>query len=128
MDVDLAVSMLPTNLPIFLRVMRELGLQPRVPIAPESLLNPVVVKAMVEEKHALVFSFLDPDAPIRHVDIFLRSDLSYEALLPESEWVRLGDISVRILTKKKLLSVKLGIQPPRAKDLLDIEFLRRHVT
>ena len=120
--------MLPTNLPIFLRVMRELGLQPRVPIAPESLLHPVVVKAMVEEKHALVFSFLDPDAPIRHVDIFLRSDLSYEALLPQSEWVRFGDISVRILTKKKLLSVKLGIQPPRAKDLLDIEFLRRHVT
>lgn len=128
MDVDLAVSMLPDNLPNFLRVMRELGLRPRVPIAPESLLNPAVVKAMVEDKHALVFSFLDPDAPIRHVDIFLRSDLSYEALLPESEWVQLSDVSVRILTKKKLLSLKLGIQPPRAKDLLDIEFLRRHVT
>ena len=83
---------------------------------------------MVEEKHALVFSFLDPDAPIRHVDIFLRPDLSYEALLADSEWVELGDFRVRILTKKKLLSLKLGIHPPRAKDALDIEFLRRHVT
>jgi hypothetical protein len=128
MDVDLAVSMLPTNLPAFLRVMQELGLRPRVPIAPESLLNPAVVQAMVAEKHALVFTFLDPDAPVRHVDIFLRPDLSYEALLPESEWVQLGDVSVRILTKKKLLSLKLGIQPPRTKDLIDIEFLRRHVT
>jgi hypothetical protein len=127
MDVDLAVSMQPTNLPSFLHVMQELGLRPRVPIDPASLLNPAVVKAMVEEKHALVFSFLDPDTPIRHVDIFLRSDLSYETLLPESEWVELRGISVRILTKKKLLSLKLGIQPPRAKDLLDIEFLRRHV-
>jgi hypothetical protein len=42
--------------------------------------------------------------------------------------VQLGDVSVRILTKKKLLSLKLGIQPPRTKDLIDIEFLRRHVT
>jgi hypothetical protein len=108
--------------------MRELGLRPRVPIAPETLLDPQVVQAILVEKQALVFSFLDPDAPIRHVDIFLRPELSYEALLPDSEWVTLGDFSVRILTKGKLLSLKLGIQPPRAKDALDIEFLRRHVT
>jgi len=128
MDVDLAVSMLPANLPAFLRVMRELGLRPRVPVDPQALLDPVVVKAMVEEKNALVFSFLDPDAPLRHVDIFLQPALSYETLLPDSEWVELGDISVRILTRKKLLSLKLGIHPPRAKDTLDIEFLRRHDT
>ncbi|MEO6996027.1 MAG: hypothetical protein ABI273_20665 [Lacunisphaera sp.] len=126
MDVDLAVSMAPTNFPSFLRVMQELRLRPRVPISPETLLDPQVVKAIVEEKHALVFSFLDPDAPIRHVDIFLRADLSYDSLLPDSEWVELANFSVRILTKKKLLSLKLSIHPPRAKDLLDIEFLRRH--
>lgn len=127
MDVDLAVAMTPENLPAFLQVMRKSGLKPRVPIAPETLLDPRVVKAIVEEKHALVFSFLDPDSPVRHVDIFLRPDLSYETLLPDSEEISLGGFSVRILTKKKLLSLKLGIQPPRAKDALDIEFLRRHV-
>jgi len=128
MDVDLAVAMTPSNLPVFLRVMRELGLRPRVPIAPETLLEPQVVKTIVEDKQALVFSFLDPDVPIRQVDIFLRPDLAYEALLPESEWMAIDDFSVRVLNKKKLLSLKLGIQPPRAKDAVDIEFLRRHVT
>jgi len=127
MDVDLAVAMNPQNLPGFLRIMSELRLKPRVPVPGEALLDPQVVKAMVEEKHALVFSFLDPDNPVRHVDIFLRADLSYETLLPDSEWIDLGGFSIRILTKKKLLSLKLGIQPPRAKDALDIEFLRRHV-
>jgi hypothetical protein len=67
MDVDLAVAMTPQNLPIFLKVMKDSGLRPRVPIAPETLLDPRVVQAIVEEKHALVFSFLDPDEPIRHV-------------------------------------------------------------
>ena len=38
-----------------------------------------------------------------------------------------ADFSVRVLTKAKLLEIKLGIQPPRAKDLLDIAYLRQHV-
>ncbi len=40
--------------------------------------------------------------------------------------VEFANFSVRILTNKKLLPLKLGIHLPRAKDLLDIEFLRRH--
>jgi len=127
MDVDLAVLMSPANLSGFLAVMRQLKLQPRVPVPPETLLDLDAVRSMVEEKHALVFSFLDPDAPVRHVDIFLHPDLSYQSLLPDTEWVDLDGFSVRILNKQKLLTLKLGIQPPRAKDAIDIEFLRRHV-
>jgi hypothetical protein len=127
MDVDLAVLMSPMNLKNFLAVMKQLKLVPRVPIPPEVLLDPKIVRSMVEEKGALVFSFLDPDAPVRHVDIFLRPDLSYDTLLPHTELADLDGYSVRILNKQKLLSIKLGIQPPRTKDLIDIEFLRRHV-
>lgn len=127
MDVDLAISMAAPNLRVFLAVMDRLGLRPRVPISPESLLDPSVVRAIVEEKNALVFTFLDPNVPIRQVDIFLRADLSYEALRPDSEWIDLGGVSVLALTKRKLLSIKLGILPARAKDAIDIDFLRRHV-
>src|SRR5208282_6924709 len=87
MHVDLAVLMSASNLGDFLAVMDRLGLRPRVPIAAESLLDPAQVRRITEDKHALVFTFLDPDAPFRQVDIFLRADLSYEALLPHSEWI-----------------------------------------
>lgn len=127
MDVDVAVLMAPANLGRFLTVMRQLGLKPRVPIPPESLLDPETIRIMTEEKHALVFSFLDPDRPLRHVDMFLRSELSYGSLLPDSEWVELDGARIRIIGRSRLLAIKLGIQPPRAKDALDIEFLRRHV-
>lgn len=125
MDIDLSVHMEPANLGKFLATMERLGLRPRVPIKPEALLDPQVIRMMLEEKHALVFSFLDPDQPIRHVDMFLTADLSYESLLPDSEWVDLADLRVRIIGRKRLLAIKLAIQPPRAKDALDIEFLRR---
>jgi len=126
MDVDVSVHMRPDNLTRFLQVMADLGLKPRVPINPGALLDPAVVRMMVEEKHALVFSFLDPDRPIRHVDMFLRADLSYESLLPDSDWIELGADKIRIINRRRLLAIKLAIQPPRAKDALDIEYLRRH--
>lgn len=125
MDVDLAVHMEPGNVEKFIGVMSSLGLRPRVPISPRAILDPAMVRMMVEEKHALVFTFVDPDRPIRQVDLFLRSDLSFEALLPNSELVDLGGYSVRIINRPQLLAIKRAIQPPRAKDAVDIEFLER---
>ena len=127
MDVDLALLMTPGNWGEFLKIMRSLNLTPRVPIAPESLLDAGVVRMILEEKHALVFSFVDVNRPIRHVDIFLRPDLSFESLLPDTEWINLGEYAVRVVNKRRLLQLKLGIHPPRTKDALDIEFLRQHV-
>jgi hypothetical protein len=127
MDVDLAVLMQPANLNGFLGVMRKLGLNPRVPIPPETLLQPETIRMLVEEKQALVFTFLDPDRPVRQVDIFPRPDLSYESLLPDAEWIELNQVRVRVIGRRRLLAIKLGIQPPRLKDAMDIDYLRRHV-
>ena len=127
MDVDLAVLMSPANLDQFVQVMERLKLLPRVPIPPRDLLDPLVVRQIIEEKHALVFTFLDFDRPTRQVDIFLRPELAYGKLLPDTELLRLDNFSLRVLTKAKLLEIKLGIQPPRTKDILDIAYLRQHV-
>lgn len=127
MDVDVAVLMSPANFQGFLAVMDGLGLKPRAPVPPQHLLDPAVVDALVREKHALVFTFVDPDRPIRQVDLFLTPELGYDRLAPESEWLDLDGIAIRVLSKRKLLELKLGIHPARAKDLADIEFLRRHV-
>ena len=125
MDVDVAVHMQPVNLGRFVDVMSTLGLKPRVPVSPQALLDPAFVRMMIEEKHALVFSFLDPDQPIRHVDVFLKADLAYESLLPDSEWVDMEGYRVRIINRARLLAIKRAIHPPRTKDVIDIEFLSR---
>lgn len=125
MDVDVAVHMQPANLGKFVDIMSALGLKPRVPVSPQALLDPAFVRMMIEEKHALVFSFLDPDQPIRHVDVFLKADLAYESLLPDSEWVEMDGYRVRIINRTRLLAIKRAIHPPRTKDVIDIEFLSR---
>jgi len=126
MDVDVSVHMNPDNLGRFIGVMAALGLKARVPISPFTLLDTAVIRMMIAEIHALVFSFIDPDRPIRHVDMFLQSDLSYESLLPDSEWIDLEEARIRVVNRRRLLAIKRAIQPPRAKDALDIEFLSQH--
>jgi hypothetical protein len=127
MDVDIAVAMAPENFTKFLDAINRLGLKPRVPIDPRNLLDERILKSIIEEKQALVFSFLDPDLPIRHIDIFLRSDLNHGALSHHIELVEFRGRQLKLISKKKLLEIKLAIQPPRVKDQIDIEFLQKNV-
>lgn len=127
MDVDIAVATDPANFSKFITVMESLGLKPRVPIDPLSLLDRQVLEHLIHEKHALVFSFLDPDRPTRHVDMFLRSDLNHEALAPHVETVEFRGKMLKLISKRKLLEIKRSINPPRPKDQIDIEFLQNHV-
>lgn len=127
MDVDIAVATDPENFSRFLGVMERLGLKPRVPIDPHTLLDNRVLDDIIHEKHPLVFSFLDPDLPTRHVDIFLRSDLNHEALSLHVETVEFRGKVLKVVSKRKLLDIKLAISPPRTKDQIDIEFLQKNV-
>jgi hypothetical protein len=127
MDVDIAVATDNENFLRFLDVMHQLGLQPRVPVDPQSLLDEKVLSHIIHEKHALVFSFVDPDRPTRHVDMFLRSDLNHSALSDHVEILEFHGKCLKVVTKEKLLKIKLAINPPRLKDQIDIEYLRNHV-
>jgi hypothetical protein len=68
-----------------------MGLMPRAAIRPESLVDPLVRRAMVEKKKALVFTFIHPDEPSLQLDIFLRPELSYEAIKPHAQPMDIGD-------------------------------------
>ncbi|MBT8043075.1 MAG: hypothetical protein KJN98_07880 [Pontiella sp.] len=125
LDLDIAVNLASENLEKFIAVMESQGLIPRVPVAPRSLLEPEVRRMIVEEKNALVFTFMDPRDPRRHVDMFLRDDLSYETLNAASERILLNGLAVKVVGKRKLLEIKEAIDPPRDKDQLDISALRR---
>lgn len=127
MDLDVAINLTSENLKRFVAVMNEQHLTPRVPVPPEALLNPDVVKMMVEEKHALVFTFIDANNPMRHVDVFLRDDLSYDVLNRHSETIDLDGRAVKLVSRPKLLAIKEAIMPPRDKDQLDIAALRRMI-
>ena len=123
MDVDVAVMMKEKNWERLVEVTENLGLIPRVPLNPRSLMDPAVRQVVLEEKKAIVFTFLHPDRPSLQLDVFLRPDLAYEVLLQDAEWMNLEGRKIQVLNRQKLLALKKAIQPPRPKDLLDIAAL-----
>jgi hypothetical protein len=125
MDIDVAVEMTPENLQSFLGVMRDLGLRPRVPVPPEILLDPAGVARMVQEKGAVVFTFVDPQNPLKQVDVFLAPHLAYPLLVADSLQLELCGHRIRIASIAKLLELKRQVEPPRSKDLHDIAELEK---
>ena len=125
LDIDLALDMDPVNVEKFLQVMRNLGLQPRVPVPARDLMSREAVQRMVAEKGALVFSFVDFDRPLRHVDIFLQDNLSFEELSRGARKIVIEDRAIKIMGIGKLLETKRAITPLRDKDLIDIKELEK---
>ena len=125
LDIDLALDMDPVNVEKFLQVMRNLGLQPRVPVPARDLMSREAVQRMVAEKGALVFSFVDFDRPLGHVDIFLQSNLSFEELSRGAREIVIEGRAIKIMGIAKLLETKRLITPLRDKDLIDIKQLEK---
>ena len=125
LDIDLALDMEPANVEKFLHVMQQLGLQPRVTVPARDLMSREAVQRMIAEKGALVFSFVDFDRPLRHVDIFLQDNLSFEELSRDAREVVIENRKIKIIGIAKLLEIKRAISPLRDKDLIDIKELER---
>ena len=125
LDLDVSVQMEPGNIRLLIAAMRKQNLQPRVPVPPELLLDPVQIHRIVTEKHALVFTFIDPQDPYRHVDIFLTEELSYESMVEDAVRVTVEGRSILIASIDRLLTMKRAVDPPRPKDAMDIAELTR---
>jgi hypothetical protein len=124
MDLDLSVDMTKENLTRFLRAVEKNNLSPRAPIPAESLLDKDIVKALVEQKHATVFTFIDKANPFRQIDVFITEQNRYDAIVKDSiEIVVDTDTSFRIASIDKLIEMKKEIKPVREKDLYDIKRL-----
>jgi hypothetical protein len=70
LDLDIAISLSPENVGRLLQATEALGLRPRVPVDPAILADPMAVQQIVEEKHAVVFTFIHPNDPLLSLDIF----------------------------------------------------------
>lgn len=125
LDIDVATPLTAENLRRLASALRTLGMQPRVPVDPGILADREEVRRIVEEKQAVVFTFIHPQDALLSLDIFLRDELSYETLRPHAvEKEYLGGVLL-VLSMEKLLELKRSIRPPRSKDAADIAELER---
>jgi hypothetical protein len=125
MDLDISIDLTDDNIRKFLKTMKSLNLVPRAPVPADSLLDPAKRDLMINDKNALVFTFIDTKNPFRQVDIFLIDKLSYDFLKDDVETISVSNYEIKLVSKKGLLKMKRAIKPRRDKDVFDIHVLKR---
>ncbi len=126
MDIDISLDMTDNNIKSFLKIMEAHTMTPRAPIPAESLLDKDLRKAIVAEKGAVVFTFIDSDNPFKQLDLFLTDDLSFSVLKNDCIDIHYDEGSVtRVLSIDKLIDLKSNVDPQRQKDLFDINELEK---
>ncbi len=123
LDIDISLDMQKENLLKFLEAMKELRLTPRAPVPPEIITDEDARNAMLTEKNAFVFTFIDVNNPLRQLDIFLSPELQYSKLFNDSISIEIESRKIQVVSKKQLLEMKKNITPLRPKDKMDIEIL-----
>ena len=125
LDLGIAVQMTAENLNRLVDAVERLKLKPRVPVSLADIGDLDFVRSMVVEKGALVFSLADFDRPLRHLDLLLSANLSFERLSEGAVWFDIGGTKIRVVSRELLMKIKSEIKPPRQKDVLDLHELAK---
>jgi hypothetical protein len=120
-DVDLVIDLDPTEARKAIGALTDLGFQPRLPVAATDFADPGVRRRWIEEKGMRVFSLVDPDNPMRAVDLFAEHVLDFEQLWTRSEKIPLRNTHVRVASIPDLIELKR--RAGRTQDFADIEKL-----
>ena len=120
-DLDLIVDLQPDRARQAIEALQSLGLRPRVPVDPLGFANPDTRRTWIHEKHMKVFTMLDPENPLRQVDLFVEHLIPFEELFERSQEVDVGPRMVRIASIEDLVALERRSARPR--DLADIEAL-----
>jgi hypothetical protein len=121
-DLDIVVDLEPAAAMRAMDALSDLGLQPRVPIAPRDFAKPDVRESWIRDKHMQVLSFYDPQHPAREVDVFVAYPLDFDMLTAGSRLVAVGDRAVPVARIEHLIEMKQAAGRPR--DLEDINALQ----
>lgn len=120
-DTDLIVDLEPGPARRAVEVLLELGLRPRLPEDPFDFADPATRRRWAEERNMQVFSWIDPDDPLRVIDLFVAPPVPFEELWERAEPLPLQDAAVRTASIPDLIRLKRIAGRPR--DLEDVEAL-----
>lgn len=122
-DLDIMVGLNEENLMKLIDVMEKLNYKPRGPVKPIDLTVAEKRDQWVSEKGAVVFTFIHPDDPVRHITIFLRNPVDFDIAYREKEIIKVRDIAINLISIDHFIEMKQSTGRPR--DLEDINQLKR---
>lgn len=115
-DVDIVLEFSLENVNKFVSFLKELNLRPLIPINPSDLSNHRKREEWIQEKHAKVINFTNPDGTLK-LDVALI--YNYQEI--EKNIIEVEGVKVPLISKEMFISMKR--EAGRPIDLNDIEKL-----
>jgi hypothetical protein len=115
-DLDLAVSLDEKTFLAAEKVLKDLGLESRLPITAKEVFR--FRKEYIENRKLIAWSFYDPQHPANQLDIIITEDASSL----ENKVLLLGGVPIAIATPRALIKMKTASGRPQ--DLEDIQALK----
>lgn len=122
MDLDLRVPDDDANYRRLIAALEARGMVSRIPEPMSALGDPQRRSAWIKEEGALVWTAQSPDG-IEQIDVFLSYPVSWPDLARDAKIVTIREHAVRVSSRAHLIHAKRQVDPPRRKDLRDIEDL-----
>ncbi len=129
MDLDVMADLSDENLSKIVNAMEKFGYTPRVPVNPHEFISKEKRDEWIEQKGAIVFTFIDLKSPFKHVDIFLSNPMNFEEAYSRREVLKVGGVRIDTASIDDLIEMKRSAGRPRdmedANHLERIKMLRR---
>ena len=123
MDVDVVLAMDATNLERFIASAKAAGLRPVMPVAIESLAQPLLLEQWQRDKGLLAFGLQGSEAQATVLDVLIAPVIPFEDLQRDVTIVDVGPYRIPVASIDHLIAMKSA--SGRSKDVLDIEELEK---
>ena len=125
-DIDLMVHLEEGNLTKFVKVMKELGYRPKVPVKAEDFISAENRARWINEKNMKVFSFFHLEKAVNLVDVFVEEPLDYTAIRSKAVEIMSGNVSIPIVSIDDLIKLKqISGRPQDIADITALEEIRK---
>ena len=123
MDLDVFMMLDDVNIGKFVKIVKELGYEPRVPVAMDDFADPAKRREWINKKNMVVFSVYNPDDNMEHVDILLEDKIDFHEAYKRREIIKSGGLTINLISLDDL--IRLKEIAGRERDKIDIKALQK---
>jgi hypothetical protein len=123
MDLDILMVLDDINIGKFIKIVKDLGYKPRVPVSLDDFSNAAARQKWMREKGMKVFSVYNPVNAMEHVDVLLEESIDIRKAFERREVVRSGDLAINLVHIDDL--IRLKEIAGRERDKIDVKALAK---